>query len=176
MEQTKKIHFILPIIIVPLLVFFDQLSKKMAVIHLAGKSPFVIIPGVLEFCYVENTGAAFSILQGKMFVFYIITFLIGGGILYFMIKMPKNGKYLVLYYTFAVLLAGAFGNLIDRVLYQYVVDFIYFSLIDFPVFNVADIYVTCSVFLTVILVLFYYSEDECNNIFSIKGKKQWKNS
>ena len=171
MNQTKKLHILLPFIIVPVLVFLDQLTKKMAVGMLAGKPSFVLINGVLELSYVENTGAAFSILEGKMIVFYIITLLIGGGIVYFMIKMPKYGKYLVMYYTFAVLLAGALGNLIDRVLYHYVVDFIYFSLINFPVFNVADIYVTCTVFLVLILILFYYSEDECNLIFSHKGAK-----
>ena len=171
MNQTKKLHLILPIFIVPILVLLDQFTKKLAVNMLAGKPSFVLINGVLELSYCENTGAAFSILQGKMIVFYIITFLIGGGIAFLMIRMPKYGKYLVLYYTFAVLLAGALGNLIDRVLYQYVVDFIYFSLINFPIFNVADIYVTCSVFFTVILVLFYYSEEECNHIFSLKGKK-----
>jgi signal peptidase II len=171
MNHTKKIHIILPFLIVPVLIFLDQLTKKLAVSMLAGKPSVVLINGVLELSYVENTGAAFSILEGKMIVFYIITLFIGGGIVYYMIKMPKHGKFLLLYYTFAVLLAGAVGNLIDRVVYHYVVDFIYFSLINFPVFNVADIYVTCSVFLVLILLLFYYSEDECNLVFSHKGTK-----
>ena len=56
--------------------------------------------------------------------------------------------------------AGGIGNLIDRVRLNYVVDFIYFSLIDFPVFNVADIYVTVSMFLLLILVLFYYKDED----------------
>lgn len=171
MNQTKKIHYLIPFIIVSLLVFFDQLTKRLVVHYLAGNDSVSVIKGVLELSYVENTGAAFSILEGKMIVFYVITLVIGGGIIYLMLKMPKYGKYLVLYYTFTVLLAGAIGNLIDRVLFQYVVDFIYFSFINFPVFNVADIYVTCSVFFILILILFYYSEDECNLVFSRKGKK-----
>ena len=59
--------------------------------------------------------------------------------------------------------AGAVGNLIDRIQLGYVRDFIYFSIIDFPVFNVADIYVTVSTALLVILVLFYYREEDFND-------------
>ena len=165
MNHTKKIHIILPFLIVPVLIFLDQLTKKLAVSMLAGKPSVVLINGVLELSYVENTGAAFSILEGKMIVFYIITLFIGGGIVYYMIKMPKHGKFLLLYYTFAVLLAGAVGNLIDRVVYHYVVDFISFVLINFPVFNVADIYVTVSMMIIILLVLFYYSDEDISRIF-----------
>ena len=70
------------------------------------------------------------------------------------------------------LIAGAIGNFIDRILYHYVIDFIYFSLINFPVFNVADIYVTCSVFVLFILILFVYSEDELSTI--LDSLKFWK--
>ncbi len=157
-------HYIYAIIITVILVIFDQFTKYLAVANLAGNDGFVLIKGVLEFQYLENTGAAFSILEGKMFVFYIVTIIIGGLVIYFMLHMPKHGRFLILFYSFSVLLAGALGNLIDRIMNHYVIDFIYFSLIHFPVFNVADIYVTCSVFFVMIMILFYYTDEELKQV------------
>ena len=57
-------------------------------------------------------------------------------------------------------MAGAIGNLIDRISLKYVVDFIYFELIDFPIFNIADCYLTVSSFLLIILAIFYYKEND----------------
>ena len=82
--------------------------------------------------------------------------------------VPSDKKYLPLRIVLIAISAGAAGNLVDRVMLHYVRDFIYFSLIDFPVFNVADIYVTCSVFVLVYLILFYYKEEDLN-FFSSKG-------
>ena len=62
--------------------------------------------------------------------------------------------------------AGAIGNMIDRMFRKYVVDFIYFRLIDFPVFNVADIYVTVAAVLLIVLVVFYYKDEDFDKIFS----------
>ena len=64
-----------------------------------------------------------------------------------------------------LILSGAFGNCIDRIRLNYVVDFLYFKLINFPIFNVADIYVTVAAFLLVILILIYYKEDDLERIF-----------
>lgn len=75
---------------------------------------------------------------------------------------------MALNYVFATLMAGAVGNLIDRVLHQYVIDFIYFKLINFPIFNVADIYVTVSCFIIIVMCAFIISEDDFNNIISLK--------
>ena len=78
--------------------------------------------------------------------------------------MPQNKKYTALNYIIVFLIAGAIGNYIDRIAKNYVVDFIYFSLINFPVFNVADCYVTVSVILLFILILFYYKDDDLEEI------------
>ena len=75
-------------------------------------------------------------------------------------KMPALHRYLPLKICILVLIAGACGNLIDRILHKYVVDFIYFSLIDFPIFNAADIYVTLSVTALILLVIFKYKEED----------------
>ena len=100
----------------------------------------------------------------------LILFLIA----FFYIRMPE-GKRFFLMRTVAVLLAaGAVGNLIDRMRYSYVVDFLYFKLIDFPVFNVADCYVTVGAVLLAVLILFVYKEEELG-FLSLKrqeGKKK----
>ena len=62
--------------------------------------------------------------------------------------------------------------MIDRVFRKYVVDFIYFSLINFPVFNVADIYVTVAAFMLVVLILFFYQEEDLNRVFSKKREQE----
>ena len=80
----------------------------------------------------------------------------------------KNRYYLPLSVTALVMVSGALGNFIDRVCRGYVVDFIYFSLIDFPVFNIADMYVVCSGILLVMLVCFRYKNDEDYDFLRIK--------
>ena len=138
----------------------DQLSKRWALANLGDHEPVPLIPGVLEFLRIENRGAAFGILQGRMEFFYLITAVVAAGILYVIFKLPEERKFLPLLVTLAFLLAGAAGNLIDRAFRQSVVDFIYFKPIDFPVFNVADIYVTCSTFALVLLILRFYEDED----------------
>ena len=146
----------------------DQWTKYLASFWLKGKDAVTLIPEVLQLQYLENRGAAFGILQNKLWIFGILTvaFLIAAVI--FFIKIPKNRHYVPLIVVVDVLVAGAIGNFIDRVVHKYVIDFIYFSFIDFPVFNVADIYVTLSVIALFILVFFYYKEDD----FKFIMKKQ----
>jgi len=138
----------------------DQLSKRWALANLGDHEPVPLIPGILEFLRIENRGAAFGILQGRMEFFYLITAVVAAGILYVIFKLPEERKFLPLLVTLAFLLAGAAGNLIDRAFRQSVVDFIYFKPIDFPVFNVADIYVTCSTFALVLLILRFYEDED----------------
>lgn len=138
----------------------DQLSKRWALANLGDHEPVPLIPGVLEFLRIENRGAAFGILQGRMEFFYLITAVVAAGIIYVIFKLPEERKFLPLLVTLAFLLAGAAGNLIDRAFRQSVVDFIYFKPIDFPVFNVADIYVTCSTFALVLLILRFYEDED----------------
>ena len=84
--------------------------------------------------------------------------------------MPDDKKYKVLHALLSMIAAGAIGNMIDRMRLDYVVDFIYFVLINFPIFNVADIYVSLSTVALVILLLFYYKDSDLSFI-SFKQKK-----
>lgn len=143
-----------------LLVLFDQWTKGLAVRHLKNGEPFILIGNILELVYVENTGAAFGILKGQQWFFYVTAIVVSLAAVYFMLRMPKNRRFLPLAGCLLFIIAGALGNLIDRFRHAYVVDFIYFKPIDFPVFNVADIYITCACALLIFLFLFYYKEDE----------------
>ena len=157
--MTKKRNvLILDLLLFIVLVLADQYCKYLAVLHLRGKSGRTLIPGVLELLYVENYGAAFGMFQNMRFIFIVIAVVILAGILYILFKMPDETRYRYLNLVLTILAAGACGNLIDRISSVYVVDFIYFSLIDFPVFNMADIYVTVSAACLFLLVLFYYSD------------------
>lgn len=153
-----------------ILIFFDQWTKHLAVTHLKGNPAFVIIEGVFELFYSENRGAAFSILQGKQGFLFLITLAVLVFTVYALIKMPVSRRFLPLTICLNMLASGAIGNMVDRVSNGYVVDFLYFSLIDFPIFNVADIYVTTSAAAFLILMLWFYKEEELE-IFS-PGKKE----
>lgn len=148
------------------LVFLDQITKIWALGSLRGKNPISLIPGVLEFHYVENRGAAFGIMQNKQWFFLLITVVVLGVLLWMIPKIPENRHYNGLKICLYFIGAGAVGNMIDRIFRKYVVDFIYFRLIDFPVFNVADIYVTVAAILLIILVVFYYKDEDFDKIFS----------
>ena len=143
----------LPVLFVPVLILLDQLTKKWAVSSLRGHDDIILIRGVLQLRYIENRGAAFGILKDSRLFFIILTVLFAVVITVFYVSYYKRqhaSMALVLLYSY--LTAGAIGNFIDRLLHGFVVDFIYFSLIDFPVFNVADIYITCSCVFVIIYV------------------------
>ena len=114
----------------------------------------------MEFYYSENTGAAFSILQGKQWFFYIITVLVLFVICYIVFKLPFEKKFMPLFYILCFIFSGAVGNFIDRVMYAYVVDFIYIRLIDFPIFNVADMYISIATAVLIICLLLLYKEED----------------
>lgn len=153
--------------IILLAVIADQITKYQAVAHLKGKESFVLIKGVLEFSYLENAGAAFGSFQGMQIPLILVTLVIIGVLIWKLYRLPQNRRYVPIRLVGIFLISGAVGNLIDRVKNRYVVDFIYFVPIDFPKFNVADCYVTLSVIALILLLLFYYKEDERDTILSL---------
>lgn len=170
MENKRMINYIGAILAVFFLVLLDQYSKYLAVVNLKGNEPFVILKDIFQLEYLENSGAAFGILQNQRIFFYLCAILIVGVVFYFYYKVPMEKKFLPLRICGVFLLSGALGNLIDRARLSYVVDFFYFKLIDFPVFNVADIYVTLSAFMLILLIGFYYKETDFDRIFSRSSK------
>ena len=153
-----------------ILIIIDQWTKALAVEHLMNQKPLVLIPGVFQLHYLENRGAAFGMLQGQRFFFVVIAILVLAAITYIYFKLPWQKHFHYLRAVGIFVAAGAVGNLIDRVSLGYVVDFFYFELINFPIFNVADIYVTCATFVLAFLILFYYKEEELECLFPKKEK------
>lgn len=143
-----------------LLIFFDQATKGLAVRFLKGQEPFVIWDGVFELRYLENRGAAFGMLQGHQAFFLFTGLLVFAAALYFFRHVSADRKFFPIRMIAVFILAGALGNMADRLRLSYVVDFFYFRLIDFPIFNVADMYVTFSAALLVIQVLFVYGDND----------------
>ena len=152
----------------------DQYTKYLAVTHLMEK-PMPIVDGVFELHYLENRGAAFGMLQNKQWFFLIITVVLLVFIAKLYIKLPRTKRVIPLRIAMIFITAGALGNMVDRIRLNYVIDFLYFKLIDFPIFNVADIYVTVSTFFVAFLILFYYKEsefDEFTKCISWKDNKK----
>ena len=158
-------------VLTALLVLLDQATKLAAVSALKDGGPFVLIPGVFQLQYLENRGAAFGLLQNARIFFLAVTLIALAAVIYVLVRLPLKRKYIVLRFLMVLIAAGAVGNMIDRVFLGYVRDFLYFSLIDFPIFNVADIYVTCATILLILLLLFYYNEEDDFAFLSPGGKK-----
>lgn len=155
-----------------LFIFLDQFTKQLAVKYLMNQPNIVIIKGVFELQYLENRGAAFGIMQGQKSFFVIFTLIAMLAIAWFyMKKIPAMKKYRFLEIICVMLFSGGIGNFIDRIRLNYVIDFFYFSLIDFPIFNVADIYVTVAAFVMIFLGLFYYKDEDYDMIFKKKKDK-----
>ncbi len=162
MQTSKKKTFQLltGIFAVLIGIGLDQLTKQLAVLHLKEKAAISIIPGVFELYYLENHGAAFGILQGQKVFLIAVTAITMILLAYLYIRIPEAKHYFYIRAIILLLISGAIGNFIDRCLHDYVIDFFYFKFIDFPVFNVADIYVSIAAVLLVLLFCFYYNEED----------------
>ena len=157
--KNKLLKYLTFFISSSVLILVDQVTKKIAFDSLYNKKPVVLIDNILELVYVENRGAAFGILQNKQILFYILTVLVIFILIYNVYKLDFNLHNIYYFIFFILLFAGAIGNFIDRVKNKYVVDFIYFKPIDFPVFNFADICITISCILIIYSMIFIYKGD-----------------
>lgn len=156
MNIKKLLVLYIPAVI---LVFIDQFTKSLAFIHLKDKPAYPLINDVLELTYTTNDGAAFGILSGNHIIFLIITIFV---LIYIVVIINKVDfiKHNVPYIICLILIfAGAFGNLIDRIRNKFVIDFIYFKPINFPVFNFADIYITTGALLFILCMFTIYKDD-----------------
>ncbi len=179
MKEVSKIRKIKPGLSViigalsfVLLTIFDQLMKKWAVLRLKDHDPIIIIKNVFQLYYLENHGAAFGILQGRRAAFILITVVVLAIVIYIYARLPFTVRYRFLRILIVFISAGAVGNFIDRLRQAYVVDFFYFNLINFPIFNVADIYVTVCVILLIIYLIFFVKEEMMDEI--VASMFPWK--
>lgn len=152
------------------LVALDQWSKYLTILNLKNKPDISLINSVLELTYVENRGAAFGLLENKVWLFIILTIIVLLSMIIMYLKLPKTNRFTPLRISLTILFAGAVGNFIDRVKTGFVVDMFHFYWFEFPVFNVADICVVISCILLIFLMLFYYKEEELDFMKMIGGK------
>lgn len=129
----------------------DQWSKQLAISKLLPVRSIELIPDVFHLTFTRNTGAAFSILRDKQLILIIFTSLVILFMIGLLYRQIKSGSSVLLLLSLAMIIGGALGNLIDRMRYNYVVDFFDFTLINFAVFNVADIFITVG---TIALMLY----------------------
>lgn len=134
----------------------DRLSKSYAINNFI-ENPY---KGTLvNFTYLENRGAAFGILQDSRLFFIILTLVIVAVLVYYFVKNYKT-SHEILNIALAMIISGAIGNFYDRLLQGYVVDFIEFAFVKFPVFNIADIFVTLGSFLMIIYLIFFEESEK----------------
>ena len=136
----------------------DFFSKSYVLNNVALGETFGSFTSLIDFTYVQNTGAAFGLFSGKMNILAIISFAFCiGVIIYWIIKKPQDK---LLCISLSMIFAGALGNGIDRLSLGFVVDFIKTTFIDFPVFNIADIGITIGVTLLAIYLIFFDKEEK----------------
>jgi signal peptidase II len=138
-----------------LIIALDQFTKYLAKIKLYPDKEIDLVSGYFSLTYLENRGAAFGMFRNKKVLLVGITSLVVLFLICYLIKNKNMNKYLKL--SFILIIAGAIGNLIDRVYLSYVVDFFHFhikDIFDWPVFNVADISVVCGTILLALNLLF----------------------
>lgn len=159
-EVKRSKMLIIDLVLAIVLLAFDQFTKYLAIVKLKEQSAYVLIDGVLELQYLENRGSAFGMLQNQKYFILFVGIVFMAVILFFLFKLPQQKKFCVMHILFACIIAGGVGNMIDRIRFDYVVDFISFVLIDYPIFNVADCYIVCATIVLFILFLFVYKEKD----------------
>ena len=150
-------QFVFYVIFVGAVVLADQFTKALVVANIPLGGHVAFLPGFLDFTYVRNTGAAFSSFEGMQWLFALIFLVFTLGIFYeyFRKRMPFSNfeRWMI-----AAIYAGGLGNMIDRLRLGYVVDMIETQFMEFPVFNVADCFITCGCIALFISLGFFNKE------------------
>lgn len=173
-KSNNKIMAVIPLILIALLISIDQFLKFVIVSNFKLGEARAVIKDVFEITYIQNRGIAWGMFQGKKLVFIILTLVALVGCAYIYNNIKTKSRFLPLRICLIFLISGAVGNMIDRIKLGYVIDFLYFKLIDFPVFNFADICVTLSMLVIFVLLIFVYSDDEFDEILGVKAEKKKK--
>lgn len=172
MNTKHKIKiYIIPILCIGLLVALDQITKFIVRTSFALYESHPLIKNVFHLTYIQNTGIAWGMFKNGRTIFLILTILVLLVCACFYAKIPEDKRFTPIRVCLVFLVSGAIGNMIDRISLRYVVDFFDFRLINFPIFNVADIYVTVSMIVLILLCAFYYHDHEIDALFSKSERK-----
>ena len=163
--KDKKIISGLIISIIAMII--DQAIKLLIIKNFELHEEKKVLGDIFTLYYIRNTGSAWGMLSGHTWLLVIVS-LLAIFIIGYVYCNLSDKKYTILRVCLALILGGAIGNLIDRIRLKYVVDYLYFKLIDFPVFNFADICVTVPVGLLIILLIFKYNGNDFDVIMGEK--------
>lgn len=142
------------VIIILLGIVLDRITKICVIQHLSENSHIDLINNIFSLFYLKNKGAAFGILQNKSYLLSTVTIVVIIGMVYYIFKFRPESK--VIRISFSLIISGALGNLIDRILYKYVIDFIalhFKNIYYFPIFNIADVLVVTGTMLLAVYLL-----------------------
>lgn len=170
-NKFKNLIFALCVIVVTLsidLVIRMLISKTFEVKEVRN-----LIGEYLCVYYWPNFGAAFGLLKGQHIFFIFIDGIISIFLIYLMLKLPKEKKFAVLCIDIGLILSGNLGNLIDRIINGYVIDYIYLPQTSMPVFNLADLYISIGSIIGAVLIIFKYKEQDFD-FLSFKDNKYRK--
>ncbi len=146
-QNGRYIHYMAAVVGSAILLLLDQYTKHLVLDRLKDHPPVILWKGVFQLEYLENRGAAFGLFQNQRVFFFASVIVITAVILWFYLRVPMERRFLPLRICAVFVMAGAWGNCID-----------------FPIFNVADIYVTVAAFAVAILICFYYKEEDFERI------------
>ena len=152
MQKNKNKVYLTSVIVL----LIDQIVKLLIKTNMNLNEEISIIPNFFSIQYLKNTGAAFSILENQTILLAITSIICISVIIYYLKK--EENLTTAMYLSFGLVLGGILGNLIDRIVYQGVIDFLSFQIFNynFPVFNIADIGITIGV---LVLIIIYISRD-----------------
>ena len=147
-------QYILMVLMALGIVAIDQYTKYLTVANIALGGHADAVPGIFSFTYVQNTGAAWSSFEGMTWLFALIFVLFTAAIIWEFSK-KRWGFTTFERWLIVAVYGGGVGNMIDRVRMGYVVDMVHLDFMDFPVFNVADCFITCGCILLVVHLIFF---------------------
>lgn len=142
-------------ILIIAMILLDQATKYLAVMKLKPLGSIPVIEDVFHLTFAKNTGAAFSILRGKQIFLIALTSIVILALIFLMTKSIKTSGNKWMTLSLAMIAGGAIGNLIDRIRLDYVIDFLDFTLINFPIFNAADVFIVVGTALLALLVIVF---------------------
>ena len=144
-------------LVAAVLLALDLWLKSWAAANLQGMPSRILIPGFLGLTYTRNTGAAFGFLANFEWGRWVITavkIILMGGLLWFYNRLPLGRLFWLIRVPVILIFAGGIGNLYDRLVFGYVRDMLAFLFVNFPIFNLADVYVVSGVFFGAFIILF----------------------
>ena len=165
MKNKKVLSIFLSVVVSCAVILLDLLTKELVISKLIPTtgSSVDVLPGFVNFIYVKNRGAAWGMLAGRPVFLIVISIIILALLLaFYILRVRKTGNKssVLLAISMGLIIGGCIGNLVDRIAFGYVRDFINFQFMNFPVFNFADVSLTFGVIIILIYFVFYYSKED----------------